>query len=151
MGTETYCDGKTIWTHLVESEEVNISNRDLEDKSFLNNPRSIFNMYEEGYKYSYKGEETIEKENYARIELYPEKVDQGLQAGKEGNSEMSKVKILVNTKTNRVFSFTYYTKDGNVYTIGLKNFKPNTPMADTEFSFDKKKHPNVEIIDLRDE
>lgn len=151
MGTQTYCDGKTIWTHIVESDEVNVNNRNLEDKSFLNNPRSIFSMYEEGYKYTLKGHVEIEKESYNIIELYPEEVDQGLQAGKNSSSEMSKIKLLINSKTNRVSSFTYYTKDGNVYTIELKNFKPNIPMADTEFTFDKKKHPNVEIIDLRDE
>ncbi|MCF8370165.1 MAG: outer membrane lipoprotein carrier protein LolA [Bacteroidales bacterium] len=151
MGTETYCDGKTIWTHMIESDEVNISNRNLEDKSFLSNPRSIFSMYEEGYKYTLKGNQEIDKVSYAHIELYPEVVDQGLQAGKEGSTEMSKIKLLINTKTNRVRSFTYYTKDGNVYTIELKNFKPNTTMTDTEFTFDKKNHPDVEIIDLRDE
>jgi outer membrane lipoprotein-sorting protein len=123
MGTETYCDGKSIWTHMVEMDEVNLSNRDMEDKSFLNNPRAIFTMYEEGYKYTYKGIQKIDKQSFAVVELYPEKVDQGLEAGEDGSTEMSRVKLLIDTDKNRVFKFMYYTKDGNVYTVFLKKFQ----------------------------
>ena len=150
MGTETYCNGETIWTFMVESEEVNITNRDPEDKSFLNNPSSIFTMYEEGYKYTHKGDIEIGEKNFAHIELYPEKVDQGLEPGDEGTTDLSKIKILIDTEANRIHTFTYFTKDGNVYTIALKNLKPNIEIADSDFTFDPNKHPMVEVIDLRD-
>lgn len=151
MGTETYCNGSTIWTHLKESEEVNITNRNLEDKSFLNNPSALFSMYEDGYKYVYKGDVKKNEVTYAQIELYPEKVDQGLEPGENGSNDLSKIRMLINTDKNRIFTFTYFTKDGNVYTIKIKDLVPNNPMSDSEFTFDTKKHPNVEVIDLRDE
>jgi len=150
MGTETYCDGKTIWTYLVESEEVNIADRDLEDESFLNNPQSIFTMYQSGYKYRYKGEAKDDNGSYARIELFPEIVANGLQSEDDEQSDLSKIVILINTEINQIHSFTYYSKNGNIYTFELSNFEANTKLDDSDFTFDVSKHPDVEAIDLRD-
>ncbi|MEA3445382.1 MAG: outer membrane lipoprotein carrier protein LolA [Bacteroidota bacterium] len=150
MDSEIYCDGKTIWTHIVESDEVNITNRDLEDKTFLNNPQSIFTMYEEGYKYSYKGEIKEHTGSFSHIELYPEEVAQGLEPGDQEISDLSKIVIIVDTNLNRIRTFTYYTKNGNIYTINLNKFKVNIPIGDADFTFDTAAYPDVEVIDLRD-
>ncbi len=150
MGTETYCDGTTIWTHIVESEEVNVTNRDLEDKSFLNNPGAIFTMYEEGYKLSFKGEISDQGKKLDQVELYPDKVDQGLQPDNDEITDLSKIRILIDSELLQIHTFTYYTKNGNVYTISLSNFKPDKPIADSEFKFDMSRHPDIEVIDLRE-
>src|ERR1035438_2340415 len=45
---EVYCDGKTIWTYLKDSKEVQIT--DPSSKADAITPANIFNMYEKGYQ-----------------------------------------------------------------------------------------------------
>ncbi len=151
MGTETYCNGNTIWTHMVESEEVNITTRDTADNSFLNNPSSIFTMYKTGYKYSYKGEVKTDETTLTKIELYPEELAQGLQPDNDSDdSDLSMVVLLIDLRTNQIKEIAYYSKNGNIYTVSFSKFKTNMDIPNSEFSFDKTKFPDVEVIDLRD-
>ncbi len=150
MGTETYSDGITIWTHMTDAEELNITNRDPEDDSFLNNPRKIFSITEDDYKLKYFGEITRDDIVLEKIELYPVKLDQGLQPGDEGASDLSKIIILVVKSDNSIKEVSYHGKDGNIYTVTLNSFVTNKPLEDSEFTFDFKKCPDVEVIDLRD-
>ena len=150
MGTETYSDGETIWTHIVDAEELNITNRDRDDDSFLNNPRKIFSISEDDYKMKYIGETVKEKIKYDEIELYPVKLDQGLEEGEEGSSDLSKIVLLTEIGNNRIYEIAYHGKDGNIYTVVLNKFSTNKPINDSEFVFDLNKNPDVEVIDLRD-
>jgi len=42
-----------------------------------------------------------------------------------------------------------FNKDGNSYTLSLKNMKTDQSMADEYFKFDPAKYPKVEINDMR--
>ncbi len=151
MGTETYSNGKTIWTHMVEADEVNITNRDTTDDSFMNNPSRVFTMYKKGYKYSYKGEIKTDEGPLTKIELYPENLAQGLQPDKvSDDSDLSMVVLLIDLRTNRIVEISYYSKNGNIYTVSFSKFITNKDIPDSEFTFDKTKFPDVELIDLRD-
>ena len=55
MNVDTYFDGKTLWTHMIDEEEVNVDEPDPEDEETLN-PASIFTIYQTGFKYAYLGE-----------------------------------------------------------------------------------------------
>ncbi|HAB50565.1 MAG TPA: hypothetical protein DCE80_00050, partial [Ignavibacteriales bacterium] len=51
MGIESFYDGKTLYSYIVESNEVNISEPDTDDTDILSNPKQIFTLYEKDYKY----------------------------------------------------------------------------------------------------
>jgi len=151
MGTETYCDGTTIWTHLVEDEEVNITKRDLTDNSFLNNPASIFTMYETGFKYKYIEKVKTDIGAFDKIELYPTELAEGLTKSDDvDNSDLSKVVIFIDGYHNQIHKIEYHSKNGNVYIVEISRFDANKEMKDSEFIFDKTKFPETEIIDLRE-
>ena len=57
-GNTIVCDGKTIWAHNKDANEVTIKNFDTNNEDQLN-PSKIFTMYETGYKYKYEKEEIL--------------------------------------------------------------------------------------------
>ena len=40
-------------------------------------------------------------------------------------------------------------KNGNQYHYEVSGFSPNASVTDATFTFDTKKYPNVEVVDLR--
>jgi outer membrane lipoprotein-sorting protein len=42
-----------------------------------------------------------------------------------------------------------FNKDGNVYTLSMKNMKTDLNLTDDYFKFDPAKYPKVEINDMR--
>jgi len=49
-----------------------------------------------------------------------------------------------------IYQIVRYGKDGNDYTITLSKITKQSTLPDTMFKYDKTKHPDVELIDLRD-
>src|ERR1700752_2279518 len=49
-GNTIVCDGKTVWTHNKDAQEVTIKNYEADSEEGLN-PTNIFTLYETGYKY----------------------------------------------------------------------------------------------------
>jgi outer membrane lipoprotein-sorting protein len=42
-----------------------------------------------------------------------------------------------------------FEKNGNQYSYEITNFTPNANVTDATFTFDPKKYPGVEVVDLR--
>ena len=139
-GQSIYCDGKSQWTYIKESNEVQINNAPDPNKTDNISPVNIFTLYEKGHKSSYITEETVngikcdvidlyplEKKSYHRVTLYIDKVK----------------KQVVQAK---IFSKT----DQSVTTITVKSFTTNTEIADSTFTFNKADFPGVEEVDLRE-
>lgn len=138
MGTVTYFDGTTIWTHMKDAEEVNISEPDPEDDNALN-PAKIWTMYEKGFKWYYKQEKFEANRALIYIDLIP----------KDLESEYSRITLKIDKDKGMLYSMIRYGKDGNIYTITVINYKTDQPQTDSMFKFDKTKFPGVEINDLR--
>jgi outer membrane lipoprotein-sorting protein len=73
------------------------------------------------------------------IDLVPEKKD----------AQYFKIKLLIKKKDKVIQSLTMYDKGGNRYKYTITKFVPNAEVADTFFTFDARKYPGVEVIDLR--
>ena len=134
MDTETYFDGKSMWSYLPDFDEASISEPD-EDESSMFNPSKIFNIYKEGFTNNYNGE----KDGKYQISMIPDGIE----------TDYSKIDVQIIKKTLQLQSVKYYGTDGNDYNLNIKSFKTNIAYADSTFSFDPKQHPGVEIIDLR--
>lgn len=137
-GQEIYCDTKTIWTYMKESNEVQITSFDPNENSFT--PSKLFtNFYDKEYSYKYAGEQTAGGKKVDVIQLTPT----------NRSKQFSKVELMVD-KTNSVVSGgKMYEKNGNVYSYSVSGYTPNPVLNDNMFVFDSKKHPGVEVVDLR--
>lgn len=139
MNTEAFFDGKTLWNYLPEVNEVNISEPEPDDEDIFNNPRKLFTIYENDYKYQLIGNTTKDQTHFAIVDLYPLDIDQ----------DYSRIRLQINTDEIYLASATIFGKDGSNYTIVIENFNTNKKFEDEYFVFDKNNYPNVEIIDMR--
>lgn len=147
MGTETFCDGKTKWIYLKDSEEVNITNVEVYDEEesemeseLFNNPRKIFTIYEDDFKYMYLEDKLVDNITVSVIDLIPESLEKNY----------SRIRLFINKTKDQLYSLKYFSKDGNNYIFKLHSFETNELYEDSFFVFDVSQHPEVEVIDLRD-
>ena len=134
MDVENYYNGEVIYTYMPEVQEVNVKNPSEEEEGFLN-PTTLFNIHNQGFN-----QKLIEENNgVAYIELIP-----------VAEKNFEKIGVWVNTKTSSIQKVVAWGKDGNDITISIKQIKNLNPVPeDSFFSFDTKKHPDVEVIDMR--
>lgn len=138
MGMEVYSDGITTWSYMTESNEVNIAENDADGDASLN-PANLFTIYEKGFKYTYIGEESIGGKTSQVIDLFPT----------DKAREVTKVRLYIDKVKNQILRAKTFNKDGNVYTLSMKNMKTDQVLPDGYFKFDPAKYPKVEINDMR--
>ncbi len=134
---QVYNNGTTVWTYLPANKEVNVDNFD--PKSDDLNPSKFYEMYKKGFKYLLTGEKTEAGVSCDEIDLVPEKKD----------AQYFKVKMMISKKDKSVQSWTMFDRSGNKYKYIITKFTPNIKVEDAYFTFDPKKFPGVEVIDLR--
>lgn len=138
MDIESFYDGKTLWNYLEDVNEVNISEPEANDDDIFN-PKIIFTIYENDYKYQLITSSTIEGENYSIIDLYPIDMEE----------EYSRIRLQINTDLYQLKSATIFGKDGSNYTITISDYKTGQKVEDSFFTFNESDYPDVEIIDMR--
>ena len=126
-------NGKTQWIYFIDLNEVQIFNNDIEDE--LMNPSKIFNIAIEEFKHELIDTKTINKQVVYNIDLYPKK-----------SSEFIKINVTIIKNLSQIKELVVYDKNGGTYCYKIKSFKTDVQES---FSFDKKKYPNVQVIDLR--
>ncbi len=138
MDVDTYFDGKTLWTHMIDTQEVNIDEPDPDDEETLN-PASIFTIYQTGFKYGFIGEKDLHGTVVYIIDLFPLNRDK----------PYSRIRLEIAKDDLRIYSIKQVGKDGNNYTILIKKLQTNLAMDDAMFVFDQNAHPDVDVIDMR--
>ncbi|MGQ1909866.1 LolA family protein [Marinifilum sp. RC60d5] len=138
MGVDTYFDGTTMYSHIIDAEEVNITEPE-EDEDEALNPAKIFSIYETGFTYKYVNEEKTNTETVHVIDLFPIDTDRGF----------SYIRLKINSKTNQISSLKSVGVDGNDVSIVLKNLTPNIQFSDSDFVFNTEENPDIEINDMR--
>ncbi len=127
---EMISNGEIVWTHLIDDQEVMISEVSEENN---NSPLAILNFLSENVNVSFdvsEGDITsliIEEKEKTTFEVASLMLDK----------DMKIKEILISTL------------DGNTITYKINSFQTNQDLPDSMFIFDEKIHPNVEIIDMR--
>lgn len=134
----TWFDGKTQWSYIKGSDEVNVSNPSGQELAGIS-PSVLLNIYKKGYKLNYKGESTESGKQVYTIELIPE----------NKSVDFSKLIIKLNKLDYLITSIILYGKDGTVNNLKMKQIQTKVSLADNLFVFNKKDFPNIEIVDLR--
>ncbi len=136
-GQEIICDNKTVWTYTKDANEVQVSNFDPNAQTI--SPAKLFtNFYDKEYNYKYAGTRKVNGKDCNIIELSPVNKSKGF----------SKVELAID-KSNTIVGGNIWEKNGNQYQYEVSGFTPNAPVADNMFTFDAKKYPGVEVVDLR--
>jgi outer membrane lipoprotein-sorting protein len=136
-GQEVYCDGKTKWTYIKDAEEVHITNV-KEDDDELANPINLLKNYQKRFTARWIKEETIKGKKSDVVDLYPKKV-----------KGYHRVRLHINQTDRQISSTSIYHTDNSSQTIDVDKFITNEAISDDQFVWDQKKHPGVEVIDLR--
>lgn len=136
-GQQLICDGRTMWTYLVNDKEVQVSNYDANGQSI--SPAKLFSgSYTKEYKYAYVGAKTIAGKSVDVIDLTPVSA-----------KSFKKLTLYVDKTTSMVNGGIMYDKSGSSYGYTISGVTPNAKVAATDFSFNEKANPGVEVIDLR--
>lgn len=136
-GQEVICDGKTTWTYMKEAKEVQINDVDPDAEGIK--PSEIFTMYEKGFLYKFVDEKTVAGKVVQNLELTPT----------DKSKQFFKIKLSIDKKSKQIIKSVIFEKTGNKYTYAIKTFTPNFSVNTGTFSFDTKKYPGVEVVDLR--
>lgn len=136
-GQQIICDNKTVWTYMKETNEVQVSNYNPNEQTI--SPAKLFtNFYDKEYNYKYAGTRTVAGKSCNIIEMTPT----------NKSKQFSKVELAID-KSNTIVGGNIWEKNGNKYQYDVSGFTPNAPVADALFTFDAKKYPGVEVVDLR--
>ena len=128
-GQELICDGKTLWTHLIEDEEVMISEvTDDNDTS----PIAILNSLSNNIStklLSISPNITIE------VVENEQSTFEKLHINVDSNLKLKDIHIFLGDRNELIYEITELTTNQN--------------LPDSMFIFDETIHPNVEVIDMR--
>jgi len=103
------------------------------------NPAQIFTIYEHGYKYVYNGDEKVDGKLCQVIDLIPE----------DAKKAFFKVRLSIDKAKKQIYSALIFDKNGSRYNYTIRNLISNPKVPESIFTFDKKDHPGVEVVDLR--
>jgi outer membrane lipoprotein carrier protein len=134
---EIYCDAKTIYTYVKSANEVTINDIDPNENTL--SPTKLFtNFYDKEFTSKFVSEAKVGTATIATILLTPTKVKQ-----------FTKVELMVDVNKKIITGGKVYEKNGNVMSYAISGFAANAVVADNVFVWDAKKHPKVEVVDLR--
>lgn len=137
-GQQIICDAQNVWTYLPANKEVQVSAYNPAEQTV--SPEKLFSgSYNKEYKARYVGVRTVNGKKVEVIELIPIAAAKGL----------AKVQLFVDKAASMITGGNIFEKNGASYTYTISGLNTSTAVADSEFTFDTKQHPGVEVIDLR--
>lgn len=124
-------DGKSMWNYVVVNDEVNVSHPSAKEVARMN-PYSFLTLYKKGYDCSMGKSSSTEYEVILK--------------GQKG-SAYSRITVRMSKKS---YQPTYIkTEAKSTMEIKVNSFASKQNFPASTFTFDKKKYPKVEVIDLR--
>ena len=134
----TWFDGKTQWSYLTDSKEVNISNPTEEELQAIN-PYALLSIYQKGFACAMGKARTFRGRSICEVVL----------TAMDKTKEMSKLTLYVTRDTYQPIYILAELNNGSRSEITITNYRTGQKFDDSTFVFDKKQYPDVEIIDLR--
>lgn len=133
----TWFDGRTQWTLMNGSDEVNVSKPTAAEQQ-QNNPYAFLNLYKQGYNLK------LASTNY-----HGKQCDEVRMIAQNKNNTLQLVIAVIDKQTHLPLSLRMKDNRGEWMRIRINGIHTNKRWNDANFKFDSKSHPNIEIIDLR--
>jgi outer membrane lipoprotein carrier protein len=131
-------DGKTMWKVLKMDEEVEVSNQSNDEDAL--NPKSIFTMYESGFRNKYVKEQKLGTKVVHVIDLFPLNPKE---------KDFVSIRLFIDKTAMQVLKSEIKGKNGNLYTYEITSFETNKALADSYFVFSSTEFPGFDVNDLR--
>ena len=129
-GQEMISDGETLWTYLIDDQEVMISEVGEDNNT---TPFAIINSFSQNVNVNFN----ISENNNTSLLI-------------EEKEKTTFENVIINIDNDlKINDISINTIDGSLITYKIKSFKTNQDLPDSMFFFDEKIHPNVEVIDMR--
>jgi len=135
-GIQSWYDGKTQWSYVADTEEINICHPTREELQAIN-PYLILMRYKTDFDYNYKGAQTRNGVKGHEIVLTPKH---------SGNREVIRVFI---SPSHQPLAIRVEQDGRTMSEINVINYQTNQKLEDGMFRFNKSLYPNAEIIDMR--
>lgn len=135
-GIQTWFDGKTQWSYIEDSEEVNITSPNPEELQGIN-PYALLTIYKSGYNYKYAGLKSRNGKQGYEVVLTPEK-----------KQDVTSIMLVV-SKTYQPLYIKVEQDSQPANEFIVTSYQTGQTLDDATFRFDKRKFPNAEVIDLR--
>jgi outer membrane lipoprotein carrier protein len=135
-GQKVICDGKTVWTYIAESKEVQVNSVDENENALT--PTKLLTSYSTDYKSKLGGETTRDGRAQYVIELKP-----------NADKTFTNVELNVDKELYRITRIAIQDKSGNTFSYIVNKFEPDVPVNDSDFVFNAKDYPGVDVIDMR--
>lgn len=136
---EIFNDGKTVWTLIQTDSYKEVTINDVSQMEGELTPSNIYKMYQSGFNYKLLADKTYQGKAVNVVELTAQKAD----------SPFKQLKLMVDKASKDLLGWEMSDGQGGVFTYSFKNVKPAPSLAADYFSFDPKKYPGIEVIDLR--
>ena len=130
---EIYCNGKAVWQLNKPNKEVVITPMTDSDDD-ITNPARLLSNYSKSFRAKFIREES---DGTAIVDLQPMKA-----------RSYHKIRLFINSKTGLLKKMEQHNFDSSRGVYTLSNFK-NTKATDTDFTFNTKANPGVEVVDMR--
>jgi chaperone LolA len=129
-GQEMISNGETLWTYLIDDQEVMISEVGEDNNT---TPFAIINSFSQNVNVNFN----ISENNNTSLLI-------------EEKEKTTFENVIINIDNDlKINDISINTIDGSLITYKIKSFKTNQDLPDSMFFFDEKIHPNVEVIDMR--
>lgn len=130
-GQEITSDGKTLWTYLIDDEEVMVGN--ATDESLMT-PIKMLTTYDKDYSMKYvkqavKGKKCVEMLN--------------------PKGEFKRITLTIDEKKLEIEKAKIEAQSGDEIVVTIKSYNYDKTVKDNFFTFDEKMHKNVDVIDMR--
>lgn len=137
-GVKTWFDGRTQWSYLENSDEVNVSEPTPQELQSIN-PYALLSLYKQGYQIKFgQAEKYNGKPAYEVV----------MTADSKRNDLQSSI-LYIDKDKLQPLAISMTDKSGSSVKVNIKSYKTGRQYADALFRFDKKVYPRAEVIDLR--
>ena len=133
---QSWYDGKTQWSYVADTEEVNISHPTQEELQGIN-PYLILMRYKTDFNYTYKGNQMRNGVKGHEIVLTPKH---------SGQADVIRVFV---SKAYQPLAMKMEQNGQTLSEINVTSYKTDQKLEDGMFQFNKTLYPNAEIIDMR--
>ncbi|MEG1401471.1 LolA-like putative outer membrane lipoprotein chaperone [Bacteroides sp.] len=134
----TWFDGKTQWSYLDGSDEVNVSTPTAAELQSMN-PYALLYLYQKGFSYRLGSTKVwLGKSVYEVILTATNK-----------QQELTHIKLYIAKDSYQPMRIDAEMRDKTRSEITITSYQAGLNYTDNLFVFNKKQYPNAEIIDLR--
>ena len=135
---DVWFDGKTQWVLMKDVNEVNLSAPTATEIASIS-PLALLGMYKNGFTLKAPASKTINGRSTHLIDMVP--------AG--GNKDFKSITAAIDKESGNITQVILIMTDGMKNKIDISGYNTNHQFSEDLFRFDKNKHPDVEIVDLR--